>query len=252
MSEAELREGLKAAVGDEPPLRFDPEELIRRGRRERKRRRALVAVAAVTLAATGTVLSLPGLLAPRPVVEVAVGPVLTTEPSAAVLTTVTPATPPTPVDTKLLAYYLEGRFGAVVPDVKVVGAEFTDASGMGSRTQYLAGYLVFIDAEGPTGASVEISTPPRLFTRDEFCRDAGCAAPRRLADGSTVEFTTDSAGRDGTVVHSAAHFRTDGSAVRISCYNYDPAQGPTPTRDTVSLTDDELVALATDPGLTAG
>jgi hypothetical protein len=121
VSEAELREGLRAAVGDEPPLRFDPDELIRRGRHERRRRRALVAVMAATLAITGTVLSLPGLLVPRPGtgppgIDVAAPPVLTTTAAPSpVASTSLPVV--SPVDTKFLSEYASQRLVRVVPAV---------------------------------------------------------------------------------------------------------------------------------------
>ncbi|AXX34192.1 hypothetical protein KCV87_21530 [Actinosynnema pretiosum subsp. pretiosum] len=59
MSEAELREGMLAALGDEPPLDFDADALIRKGRQRRKRKRALTAVGTTTALLLVTALSVP-------------------------------------------------------------------------------------------------------------------------------------------------------------------------------------------------
>jgi len=95
MSEAELRESLRAAVADEPPLNFDPDALIARAETFRRRRRALVAVGVATFALIGTVLALPGVLAPpRETVDAARVLTTTVQPSPTPSVESVPATSP--------------------------------------------------------------------------------------------------------------------------------------------------------------
>ncbi|GAA1269159.1 hypothetical protein [Saccharothrix xinjiangensis] len=264
MSEGELREGLRAAVGDEPPLRFDPDELIRRGRHERKRRRALVAVGVATLALTGTVLSLPGLLGLRsgdgpPGFDAAAPPVLTTTVAPPVLTTT--AAPPvdtTPeptssprgiADAKLLGAYASQRLLTIAPEVKVLRAEFTEP-GARDRSGHVTGFVQFVDREGVTRVTAQLSAPSMRVTRERFCAGATCSEPHRLNDGSHLESAAVVDPKGKLITHSVAHFRLDGSVVQVSAYNFDPVDGGG-VRRTVSLDNDQLAKLATDPGLVA-
>lgn len=250
MSEEELRARLRAAVAGEPPLRFDADALIRRAQAVRKRRRALTAVAVATAALTATVLSLPGALsaARGPTGVDALDQVLTTTATSAA-----PAPAPAPVSAVpvgRLADYLAARFGQVVPGALKVHAEFTDTR----REQvsgYVTGFVRFVDRDGTGGVAVQLSAPPFLVTRDDFCAGVRCDAPRRQPDGSYLEFATSSSSGHDRVSYSVAHFRTDGSVAQVSAYNYDPAGGKE-VRPTVPLTTDQLVALATDPNLDAG
>ncbi|MEU4806744.1 hypothetical protein [Actinosynnema sp. NPDC023587] len=274
MSEAELRKSLRAAVGDEPPLDFDADALIERAqgvRAARRRRRALVAVGAATVVLMGTVLSLPGVLSARDVVQVdaLTGRVLTTAPVGAVPSGTSPSSfakptssvpasvaPPgvttsaDPASRRLTALsgYLADRFAAVVPGVWDVRVEFADdrakpAAGLAS------GFVHFEDDEGSGGVVVRLTGPPTAFTRDDFCAGVRCEHQQKRADGSVVEFATSSSGSSPDVVsHSVAHFRADGTVVQVTGYNYDPAQGGK-TRDVVPVTLDQLLILATDPRL---
>jgi hypothetical protein len=270
MSEAELREGLRAAVGDEPPLDFDPDELIQRGRHARRRRLALVAVAVATLALTGTVLSLPGVFDPRQGIDVARGPVLTTTPSPSPTPTPSPAdamaatsmiqqTPPpsAAVDTtRYLVDYLGSQFPRVVPGAKVLKVDFTDVGGQdqdqeraGKAKGYVTGYVQFLDAEGLAGVVVQLSAPPLLLTRDQFCASVRCEKPLRQADGSYLEVATVTDPDTKMTTLSVAHFRPGGSVVQVNAYNYDPTRGGDVVRAEVALSMDQLVRLATDPNL---
>lgn len=269
MSEAELREGLRAAVGDEPPLNFDPDELIQRAQHARRRRRALVAVAVATLALTGTVLSLPGVLDPRQGIDAARGRVLTTTPSPSptpssveamaappTLVQQTPGAPTATVDsTKYLVDYLGARFHEVVPDAKVVKVDFTDTGVVGDpkhaerQKGFITGYVQFIDSGGPSGVVVQLSAPPLLLTRDQFCASVRCGQPKRQDDGSYLEFATIIDPETKLTTHSVAHFRPSGTVVQVNGYNYDPTKGADVVRTEVALSTDQLVLLATDPNL---
>ncbi|MBW4715672.1 hypothetical protein [Saccharothrix obliqua] len=258
MSEAELRDGLRAAVRDEPPLDFDADALIQRGQVARKRRRALVAVGVATAVLTGSVVSLPLLSRDAGQVDALTAGVLTTEaagPSSATTgSAVTPsvtAGAPSAVlaGTDHLAEYAVKRFRQLVPQVSDVRAEFSvnkakDVEG------YVTGVVYFVDREGSSGVTVVLSGPPLAVTRDQFCDSAKCEPSRQQPDGSHLEFAT-AGGRSNMITRSAAHFRTDGTVVQVNGYNYDPMQGGK-IRDAVPVTADQLVSLATDPNLSLG
>ncbi|PSL55103.1 hypothetical protein B0I31_10560 [Saccharothrix carnea] len=258
MSEADLREGLQAAVGDEPPLNFDPDELIRRAQDARRRRRALVAVAVVTLALTGTVLALPGVLDRRMAVDAASGSVLTTAPSPAVLssrpeplsaTTVPP--PPTTAEPttgvrSFLSGYLTGRFPEVVPGAKVTEVQVNEVRDADPR--HFSAVVRFIDGTGPSGAVVRLIAPSGREHLARFCAEVECDDPQSRKDGTLLAtgVTGDPASKV-VVSRAVAHLRVDGSVVQVTAYGYDPGRGS--ELPDVALTVDQLVALATDPNL---
>ncbi|WP_447004779.1 hypothetical protein ACRAKI_35245 [Saccharothrix isguenensis] len=271
MSEADLREGLRAAVGDEPPLHFDPDELIRRAERAR-RRRALVAVALATLVLTGTALSLPGVLDQRPGNDAARGPVLTItsspapsevpsppppsllSPSGPVRTTRPASTAPAPGlivpegTAKRLEEYLAGRFTEVVQGVDVMEVDFTRAYKQ-DRDGYLTGVVRFMDRVAPTAVVVQLSTPAVRPTREEFCAEVECGKPLPQVDGGHVETATVTGPEPEATTRTVAHFRADGSVVLVSGYNHDPTTSAY-ARPEVAVTLDQLVRLAVDPMLT--
>lgn len=267
MSEADLREGLRAAVGDEPPLEFDADELIRRAQHVRRRRRALVAVAVATLALTGTVLALPGVLDQRRGVDAASGAVLTTTASGSAsevpattpppVTTVEPTgvKPPTTAATKPLTggdselfEYLRKRFTEVAPDVKVVAADAAATTDSPSRHVYA--WLTFVDKVGTSRVVVRVAPPGSGMTQDEFCAEAGCEGPIRQRDGSSVmsSWRTTALPDPEGVMHAVAHFRLDGSVVEVRGFGYQPPVDVA-GREKVLLTYDQLASLATDPKL---
>ncbi|MCE6995699.1 hypothetical protein LZG04_12930 [Saccharothrix sp. S26] len=258
MSEADLREGLRAAVGDEPPLNFDPDELIRRAQHERKRRRAFVAVAVVTLALTGTVLSLPGALDRRAVVDAAGGPVLTTtaspaptsRPEAASL----PATaPPPPSATRsttggvasFVSGYLTSRFPEVVPGSKVTAVEVSEVSA--EQPAHISAVVRFVDGVGESGLVVRVTAPSARPPFDRFCDEFECDDPQRWNDGTRLVSGTTADQTSVVVSRAVAHLRADGAVVQVTAYRYDLGAGS--KLPEVALTVDQLVRLATDPNL---
>jgi hypothetical protein len=257
MSEADLREGLRAAVGDEPPLDFDADELIRRAQHVRRRRRALVAVAMATLALTGTVLALPGALEQRTGVEAASGSVLTTTASPApsprsepLPTTVLPATT-APAATSgvksFLTGYLTGRFPEVVPGSKVTAVQVSEVRDV--EPVHISAIVQFVDRIGPSGAVVRVTAPSQRGPFDRFCDEVECDEPLRREDGTrlVIGVTGDPATKV-VVSRAVAHQRADGSVVQVTAYGYGPGAG-SELRE-VALTVDQLVRLATDPNLT--
>ncbi|XVS64252.1 hypothetical protein ACQPYE_39430 [Actinosynnema sp. CA-299493] len=263
MSEADLREGLRAAVGDEPPLDFDADELIRRAQHVRRRRRALVAVAVATLTLTGTVLALPGVLDQRRDVDAATGSVLTTTASASAPRSAPPSASAPPSETALapstteaqvapgvksfLSGYLSGRFNQVVPAAKVVSVDFNEVREQEPR--HFTGVVRFIDGIGQSGVVVRLTTPSGREPFDRFCAEVRCDDPQRRDDGTRLATgtSTDPTSK-ALVARAVAHLRADGTVVQVTTYGYDP--GPGSELREVALTVDQLVLLATDPNLT--
>ncbi|WP_033436450.1 hypothetical protein [Saccharothrix sp. NRRL B-16314] len=258
MSEADLREGLLAAIGDEPPLNFDADELIRRAEHVRRRRRALVAVAVATLALTGTALSLPGELDRGPGIDAAQGPVLTitAAPSSPTSTKPVQVTPkslyaPAPSaqlsagTTKYLATYLSERFTSVVPGVEVLKVDFTEPYPQ-DRAGYLTGVVRFRDDVATSVVVVQLSTPPLRLTREEYCAVSTCGAALRQGDGTYLESATVTDPESDVTSRTAVHFRSDGSVVQVSAYDHDPITGGD-RRSEVALTAEQLTLLAVDP-----
>lgn len=62
MSEQDLREGLRAAVAEEPALSFDPDALISQARQDIRRRRALVGAGAATATIAVAAVAVPTML----------------------------------------------------------------------------------------------------------------------------------------------------------------------------------------------
>jgi hypothetical protein len=62
MSEQEVREGLRAAVAEEPALSFDPDALISQARQDIRRRRALVGAGAATATIAVAAVAVPTML----------------------------------------------------------------------------------------------------------------------------------------------------------------------------------------------
>ncbi|MFI9811106.1 hypothetical protein [Saccharothrix variisporea] len=251
MSEAELRESLRAAVADEPPLHFDPDALIARAETFRRRRRALVAVGVATFALIGTVLALPGVLAPpRETVDAA--RVLTTTaapsatPSAESVPVTSPAAVPLEDRVKRLSGYLAKQVVQVVPGAFDVEVDFSDTRKVSAG--YVTGYVHLSDKRGVTSITVELFGPSARVTRAAFCGPERCDLSKLQPDGSHLEVAAH-AGADGepaaTVV---AHFRTDGSVVMITGHPYDTAQDGVTPPPAPAL--EQLIALATDPVLT--
>jgi hypothetical protein len=264
MSEADLREGLRAAVGDEPPLHFDADELIRRAEHARRRRRALVAVAVATLVLTGTVLSLPGVFDRVPGIDAARGPVLTITASPSAEESGVPSTPrvqvapssvfaPAPSANMprdaatYLTTYLAARFPEVVPEVKVVKVDFTEPYEQ-DRAGYLTGIVRFEDRVATSAVVVQLSAPSLRLTSEEFCATAECGTLMRQTDGSHLVSTTVFEPDRNVTTRTVVHLRADGSVVRVSGYNHDPTTG-VDWRPEVAVSTEQLMQLAKDPKL---
>ncbi|WP_309109797.1 hypothetical protein [Saccharothrix sp.] len=245
MSEAELRESLRAAVAEEPPLNFDPDVLIARAESFRRRRRALVAVGVATFALIGTVLALPSVLAPPRGTVDAARVLTTTElpsatPSPAASLPVT--TVPVEGGVKHLSGYLTKRVADVVSTTFDVKVDFPDVE---KAPGHVTGFVYLSDKRGTARLTVELIGPPVVVTRAAFCAPARCDPSRIQPDGSRVEVASSAAPQRELFTHMVAHFRTDGTVVMITGHNYDKSTDTVPP-----VTSEQLIAMATDPMLT--
>lgn len=257
MSEEDVREGLRAAVADEPPLVFDPDAVVDTARKA-TRRRALVAVGVATAAIAVAAVAVPTLNR---------GTNDGTAPVASQPTTVATSTPPTwPPPGITPAHYtaaqlrargeemgrhLQGAVPAALPAASAieVGEFGGEATGDFSDGQnYVnapvtftfdgARYSLFVTAWAP---GVTDPSPETVCGQD--CQDLG------YRDGGPAVVKTESYDNGGTIM-TAYHFRTNGGVVQIAAYNYDMSGTTAPVyMPSIPVTVDQLVALATDPEL---
>jgi hypothetical protein len=154
--------------------------------------------------------------------------------------------------------HLETAFPAAVPQATNLswrpwGGEWEGIIEDGQ--DYLTTWAVFEDKIGSTGVNLQVEAPGHFTASPrQFCEwnEAKCEA-EFLEDGSLLLNSLVEYERDERLYHvgSALHYRTDGTVVWFSAYDYDPIwdgdEGP--DRDEVALSFEQLSALATDPEL---
>jgi hypothetical protein len=269
MSEDDVRDGLRGVVDGEPPLSFDPDELMETTRRRTVRRRALVSVGVATTAVAVAAVAVPLALGiERGTGEVATG----AQPGTTSSTTVSPPSPPEagdipwpPPDVVPAQYtaaqltqrgeemrgHLATTFASVVPDasgveVQPFGGESTGSVSDGQT--YLNAFTRFTVAGVPYAVDVQAVAPGAAVSPEEQCGNHdGCEA-RELADGTWLLITNE--GQDQSTIVSVIHYRATGAVVRATGYNYDPtSQTAVRYAPAIPVTVDQLAALATDPEL---
>lgn len=307
MSEQDLREGLREAVAGEPPLEFDPDRLIARARQDVRRRRAMVAATAATLAVASAAVAVPTILgSPRGGAGPATQP--SGSSSSAPPTTCTawvkvapsPGAPTTwsqvPVPTDLSApdaradvlgcagapagnpptatveprrytvqelrkraaemrQFMLAHFAEIVPGARDLDAGEFGGEAAGSIAEgqtYLEAFTGFTLNGARTAVDVHVAAPgPDAPNPNDDCTQGptpDCTMDRR-ADGSLMSIKREDAGGTGRIV-SVTHYRSDGTVVRASGYNYDPTGRTAPTYlPDIPVTVDQLVALAIHPAL---
>jgi len=154
--------------------------------------------------------------------------------------------------------HLDTAFPAVVPNAKELswidwGGEWPGTIEDGQ--DYLTTWSVYADELGSTGQAFQIEAPGNFTSspKDQCAHEGtvSCSATT-LEDGSLVlDKLTERQGDRIYHIQSVLHYRTDGTVVWISAYDYDPifdgSEGP--PRDEVALTIEQLTELATDPAL---
>nr|WP_042183699.1 hypothetical protein [Kibdelosporangium sp. MJ126-NF4]CEL15752.1 hypothetical protein [Kibdelosporangium sp. MJ126-NF4]CTQ93678.1 hypothetical protein [Kibdelosporangium sp. MJ126-NF4] len=256
MSEQELREGLRLAVADEPPMDFDLDELVTTAERLVRRRRALVTVGVSTAAVAVVAVTIPvvlGIGGGSVEIPVAAPPNQSQTPTATA--TYTAELPP-PSEAQLrqrageLKTYLKTQVPAVVANAKsVVVEDFGgEATGQFSPGQnYLDGFVKFKLGTVSTAVAVQVRTDQ---TDEQQC---GNCPELPQQDGSKVKIQLENGGTgndSAMTILTASHFRTDGTITKVTTYNYDPTTQVKPVyQQNVALTQDQLVRLATDPAV---
>ncbi|MEQ0561560.1 hypothetical protein ABJI51_25840 [Amycolatopsis sp. NEAU-NG30] len=264
MNEQTLAREFTAAVHPEPPLGFDPDEVVTRaGRRRRRRRNSLLTGAAVVAALAAVAITLTGPAAPAPV-----------QPAGA--QTVTPSDghrwwPPgdiaQPTEARLrarapeVADHLEAVLRTMVPPADQLRRRSNDSgrfggvlppSQVGVRTQEHGG-----PEDGGYFISVEVFVPAVPVTRfqpvqlcaelkKQISPETTCRYFEVGAGGARVVAETDTVDRANTRQHSISvtDFRADGTFVVATVFNSPGVEAPLP------LTADQLTTVAGDPGLT--
>jgi hypothetical protein len=258
MSENEVRDGLHDAVADEPPLSFDPDALMTTARQQVKRRRALVAVGAATVAVAVAAIALPVALGRDTPAQVA------EQPSVSSPTPTREAAEWPPPDVVPVSYtvqelsqraeemrgHLTTVFAEVVPAATAVevGPFSGEAEGQILEGQnYLNAAVTFTFGGERYSAMVAVYAPGAVTdqsalcgTSSTDCRDLG------MTEGGPVAAETDDL-QPGTL-SIVFHYRRTGAMVYASAYSYDMTGRSQPgDHGTVPITSDQLERLATDP-----
>ncbi|QKV76861.1 hypothetical protein [Amycolatopsis sp. Hca4] len=266
MDEQMLAREFTAAVRAEPPLGFDPDEVVTRVARRRHRRRTILLACAGVVIAAAAAVAIP---VTRPVPGVPVQPAAPPRPSPPAGERWWPPGTgelPQPTDARIgarapqIAEHLEavlpemlppgepirrdslttGHFGGIMPTSQR-GVGITEHGGPEDTGYYLA-----VDVYVPTN-------PVKRFQPRQLC----AAMKTQISPSTTCRYTAvgtsgilmtseaDTTDREGTLQHSitVTDFRADGSYVVVHLGGTIGVTGPLP------LTAEELATLAQDPGL---
>jgi hypothetical protein len=258
MSEEDVRDGLRDAVAHEPPMGFDPDTVVAIGRRQ-VRRRALVAAGLATVAVAVAAVAVPAVLG-----RDGGGTTQVAEPpSSRPVTTSVVAWPPpgvkpanlTPDELRDAGERMTGHLREKLPAVLPSASYFRygefggEASGQFYEGQTSINAAISFATDGGQG-SVMITVwapgagepgPSELCAAD----DASCEV---IDDKGRIVAKTEDLG-DPTLT-TVYHYRETGDMVSVTGYNYDVASTVPPTYlPAVSVTLDQLTAIATDPEL---
>ncbi|OXM71707.1 hypothetical protein [Amycolatopsis vastitatis] len=266
MDEQMLAREFTAAVRTEPPLGFDPDEVVTRVARRRHRRRAiLLACAGVVVAAAAVAVALPGADVPAPPASPGVSPRITPSagerwwpPSGREI--------PQPTDARIkarapqVAEHLEailrkmmppadqirrdtltsGHFGGIMPTSQR-GVSITEHGGPED-----SGYYLTVDVYVPTNPVTRFQ-PRQLCAemKNQISPSTTCRYADVGTGGILMTSEADTTDRAGTLQHSitVTDFRADASYVVVNLGGTVGVTGPLP------LTAEQLATLARDPGL---
>ncbi|MBB5905912.1 hypothetical protein BKA25_000228 [Actinoalloteichus hymeniacidonis] len=288
MNEEELRNGLRAAVTEEPPMRLDPDRMATKAETHTRRRRSMLGAAVGTLAVVGAVAIAPGLagqggvngtagvisssMAPPPPPaeerrELSGPEQLELLPAGFMLEEPAFNWPPADVSapnyskgelyerTQDLRPYLKDRFAEVAPEASVVDPSLFGTAGFGDLddgSQTVDSAIYFIDSQGDGGAFVSVMAAGSRVT-DQLCHDSDLACGYLVLDDDSLLVASVSDPRRGMrpSIISVTHLRHDGEAVRFAGYDYNPTGvGEVNQREQPSLSYDQLIELATDEEIT--
>lgn len=245
MIEEQLRDGLRAAVSDEPPLGFDPYAAADRAGRIVRRRRA------ATITGVATAL----LVVAIPVGDAVVGTTTGSGPAAAPSTTTPMVVASHDMDPHGLRRQadqavarLVQRLRELVPDLADVAPRPTGQDPTGERTgdfrrdDYFTGSVTFDhDVLGRATLTLGWQRSARSGC-DLYCTES------TMPDGSTLAVTDSPYGWEaGRRALRVRQVRLDGSAYDLTVYNFEafrPYPSATPM-ETFPLTVEQLTAVVT-------
>jgi hypothetical protein len=283
--ERELRDGLLAAVSDEPPLSFDSDALVARARRDTRRRRSLVGVGVATVAIAIAAVAVPTVLHVGPGSgtgrqAVAAANQLTSVPAttdSGPSTTGGPATPPPtstgradlvwpPANTRRTVYSpaemasltkswtkrLDEVFSQVIGTMAstfVVQAWSVRGPSDTVGTQQAQTYVPYFFKGQSYAVHLELTAPGTAVAGPGACRVTDGCKVHAASGGAVVTVQESSVGK-GMLVCTVTDYRADGSKVTVTGYNWDPtspAMPELPVGDPPGVS--QLTTLAADPEL---
>ena len=246
MSEQEIREGMLLAVWDEPPLDFDPDQLMRRAEHKKSRRRALVTVGVATAMIVVAAFALPSLL-PRGADD---GQLASDQPQ----TTGPASSESEEKRVQQVGVQVAERLALTMPNLKEVFADFRTGAHIAipptsnvqrsAKAPDMDGYVLLTDEIGPTALQVVGSKAISVKT---LCAGASYCREVPQKDGTNVTEATFTEGPETSRAVSTRTF-SSGFAVQITSYNYNPATG-SGLRETVPVPVQVLTMLVTDPSI---
>ncbi|MER7083113.1 hypothetical protein SAMN02982929_05415 [Saccharopolyspora kobensis] len=262
MSEELLRESLRAAVADEPPLGVDPDAVAAEGRRRQRRRRAVIGAAVATLIVAAGAVAVPGTIGQQDIAP-AVPQVRAIEPIdwppvGAVRVELSQAQ--LVAQGEQIERYLDeaivrdvpgaravdvSRRGPVqiqIPSSVIVSAPFDRAAVGGQDWPVLLSLRVF--APG----AVDLSPAQECESSKQF----GARCYQHVQDDGSIVLvlTSRPAMSGGGEKNEVRHYRTDGTVVMVNAF-FNP-RDPATVAAVAELREGpmdlaELTALATDP-----
>jgi len=260
VSDEDVRGGLLDAVADEPPLRFDPDELVETARKQ-VRRRALVAAGFATVVIAVAAVAVPVALGRGTTTTPAADrPMTTRSPSPSTLPP-TAQWPPTGVEPAYftedelrqrgqeMSEHLRSTLPATLPTASDIAyGEFGgEASGQFYEGQTSINAAISFTIDGERYSIVITSWAAGTAGSPAETCVANCHRLDDQAGGAAYEQTDDLG--EG-VIETLYHYRATGAMVSAAAYNYDMTSQVPPTYlPSIPVTRDQLVAIATDPEL---
>jgi hypothetical protein len=267
MTDLETR--LREVVLAEPPLGFDPDDVVTKAAKRQRNRRATVATVVVTLGIAGAAVVALRPSSPPPLAPPAatyLPPVIIVKP---------PQQPQTPLQLRNMAH-LKGVLPGVIPGARKIVIDSFYSMGGELHADEMSTGISFVDHDGK-GHAFNIAILGKLtVARNTRPVSEACPPDGRMRcdkipqpDGSTVVISEVSAGGlpsepPSTTVggRSAAHYRVDGTSVDVSdlgrvapmtAAELGIPAGPidAPAGEGLVLDDRQLIALVTDPGFVA-
>jgi hypothetical protein len=258
MSEEDVREGLRDAVTDEPPLNFDPDVLVSTARQRVTRRRALVAVGTATVAIAVAAVAIPASFDSGTIpAATQPPPKSSSEQRPAASDTSAPTSDVSGTDVSYTAEQLRVRgnemrrhLEAAAPNVLstasdiVVGKFGGEAVGEFADGQDYVNAPITFTVDGERYSIFITAWAPQALAPATVCGSTCQELGER--DGGHLKLIPEETGQQK--ITTVYFFRADGSALQVAAYNYDMTGVPA-YQPAIPVTVDQLTRLAIDPEL---